>query len=75
MNRLPPRVRALGCLSAVSIAGLDARDEPPEGEGSCELLAVVRLDRADHLLSLDGMAGSHLTRLGLPYAFPLGVAP
>jgi hypothetical protein len=42
----------------------------PEIGKMCELLAVVSLDRWTQALELDGIAGSSLTRLGLPYVIP-----
>jgi folate-binding protein YgfZ len=45
-----------------------ATDQAP-GSG-CELLAVISVDRMGGALALDGMAGSSLTRLELPYVIP-----
>ncbi len=52
----------------------DACVASPESGSSCELLAVVSLDRAAESLELDGIASSSLRRLGLPYAIPQAAA-
>lgn len=45
-----------------------------ESGASCELLAVVSLDRATEPLTLDGIDNSTLTRLTLPYDVPQAAA-
>jgi folate-binding protein YgfZ len=49
---------------------VDACMAAPESGHRCELLAVVSLDHVDGALTLDGMAGSALTRSKLPYDIP-----
>lgn len=49
---------------------VDACTAAPESGHRCELLAVISLDHVDGALTLDGIAGSALTRSNLPYAIP-----
>jgi hypothetical protein len=53
---------------------VDACTVPSESGHSCELLAVVSLDRATEPLELDGIPSSSLTRADLPYGIPQAVA-
>jgi folate-binding protein YgfZ len=53
---------------------VDACVAEPESGHSCELLAVVSLDRALEPLTLDGIADSDLTRVSLPYGIPQAAA-
>jgi tRNA-modifying protein YgfZ len=65
----PPGTRV---LHAGEHAGevVDACVPAQRPEKACELLAVVSLDRWHQPLELEGIAGSSLTRLGLPYVIP-----
>lgn len=49
---------------------VDACPASPGTNATCEVLAVVSLDRASSGLELDGIPDSRLTRLALPYAIP-----
>ncbi|MEJ1964588.1 MAG: hypothetical protein WDO56_24780 [Gammaproteobacteria bacterium] len=52
----------------------DACIAAPESGKSCELLAVISVDRAGDALDLDGIENSSLSRLGLPYVIPQAAA-
>jgi len=53
---------------------VDACIAAPQTGKSCELLAVISMDRAADGLELDGIENSSLSRLGLPYVIPQAAA-